>query len=136
MSVDFDPVRLRPSRRRLDPVVIGVVVVVVALAAAVVKPWEVGLVHRAAVTASSAPNAPAASIPTESHLPAAELAAIHMPTWADLAPIVAPHDGVGSPDHRGRRSRAGRAATGRLVCRDMVAGDRRERRGPDRGRPA
>ncbi len=95
MSVDFDPVRLRPSRRRLDPVVIGVVVVVVALAAAVVKPWEVGLVHRAAVTASSAPNAPAASIPTESHLPAAELAAIHMPTWADLAPIVAPHDGWG-----------------------------------------
>ena len=31
MSVDFDPVRLRPRRRRIDPLVIGVVIVAIGL---------------------------------------------------------------------------------------------------------
>ncbi len=96
MSVDFDPVRLRPSRRRLDPVVVVVVVVAVALAVAVVKPWEMGPpVRGSAIVAPSVLVASAASVPTASHLPAAELAALHLPTWADLAPIVVPHDAWG-----------------------------------------
>ena len=40
MSIDFDPVPLRPRRRRVDPIVVGVVVVALALGAAVLKPWE------------------------------------------------------------------------------------------------
>ena len=97
MSVDFDPVKLGPSRRRVDPVVIGVIVVVVALGVAVVKPWETGPDHRTAVAVPSVPAASPTSpaSPTASRLPAFELAAIHLPIWADLAPIVVPHDAWG-----------------------------------------
>ena len=40
MSVEFDPVRIGSRRRRLDPLAVGAALVVVALAVAVVKPWE------------------------------------------------------------------------------------------------
>lgn len=96
MSVDFDPVRLGPSRRRLDPVVVGVVAVVVGLAVAVIKPWEGVALQRTALTATAPPTAPAASVAaTAGTLPAVELAAIHLPIWADLSPIVVPHDAWG-----------------------------------------
>ena len=40
VSVDFDPVRLGPRRRRIDPVIVGVIGVVVAIAVAAIKPWD------------------------------------------------------------------------------------------------
>jgi hypothetical protein len=76
-------------------VVVGVAAVVIGLALAVVKPWEGGATQRAAVAATAPPTAPAASVATASQLPAVELAAIHLPIWADLAPIVVPHDAWG-----------------------------------------
>ncbi len=39
-SVEFEPVPLGPRRRRVDPVLIGVVIVVIGLGAAIVKPWD------------------------------------------------------------------------------------------------
>jgi hypothetical protein len=39
-SFGFDPVRVAPPRRRFDPVLLGVIAVVVALGFAIVKPWE------------------------------------------------------------------------------------------------
>jgi hypothetical protein len=89
MSVDFDPVRLVPSRRRLDPVVIGVALVVVGLAVAVVKPWAAGPEGRAAVVPPT-PESSSTSAPTVG--PAIRLASVRAPIWADLAPIVTPHD--------------------------------------------
>ena len=38
-SAAFEPEPLGPRRRRVDPVLVGVVVVVIALAVAVIKPW-------------------------------------------------------------------------------------------------
>jgi hypothetical protein len=97
MSVDFDPVRLRPPRRRLDPIVFGVVAIVIGLGAAVVKPWEAGAVGRTSAAASTAPatSAAAAASVAATQEPATRLASIHTPIWADLAPIVVPHDAWG-----------------------------------------
>ena len=41
-SVGFEPVKVGPRRRRVDPVVIGALVVVIGLVAAIVKPWQGG----------------------------------------------------------------------------------------------
>jgi len=38
MSVDFEPVRLRRQGRRIDPIAVGLALVLIALAVAVVKP--------------------------------------------------------------------------------------------------
>src|SRR4051812_17426011 len=40
MSVEFDPVRLGQRRRRVEPAVVGVIVVTVAVVFALAKPWE------------------------------------------------------------------------------------------------
>ena len=102
MSIDFDPVRLGPRRRRIDPVVIGVVVVVVALAAAVLKPWDWAN-STAAAPSSAAPTAPVAGIPDASAGPAAagrpsaapSVPAGSSPTWADVRPFVTSRDAWG-----------------------------------------
>ncbi len=97
MSVDFDPVRLRPNRRRIDPVVIGIVIVIVGIAAAVLKPWENG----GSATAATTP-APAVAVatPAASAGPAARVGIVPQPvqppgppppTWSDIAPAVASH---------------------------------------------
>ena len=58
MSVDFDPVRLGPNRRRFDPAIVAVLAVVVAFGFAVLKPWESGPVRQAAVVSPTlAPTA-------------------------------------------------------------------------------
>lgn len=94
MSVDFDPVRLRPNRRRIDPVVVGIVVVVVGVAAAVVKPWEG---DRQAATTTTPTPAEAAATTAASAAPAAivpqpvQPTAPPLPTWSDMAPAVAEH---------------------------------------------
>ena len=96
MSIDFDPVPLRPRRRRIDPIVVGVVVVAVALGAAVLKPWETR--QQAAVmpgpsgllaASPSVPPTPRASqrrAPTTGPL---------QPAWAEIAPEVTPHELLG-----------------------------------------
>lgn len=96
MSVDFEPVKLDPRRRRIDPVVIGAIVVVVALATAVLKPWEP---HEAAAPAAPSPIAARASglpgasgrPPVPAASPSASLAPgfLAMPTWAEVGPAVA-----------------------------------------------
>lgn len=42
MSVEFEPVKLGPRRRRADPVVVGAMVVLLGLVAAIIKPWTLG----------------------------------------------------------------------------------------------
>ncbi|HEV8402541.1 MAG TPA: hypothetical protein VGQ31_05860 [Candidatus Limnocylindrales bacterium] len=95
MSVDFDPVRLRPNRRRIDPVVVGIVVVVVGIAAAIVKPWEGG---RQGIAIAPSPPAPAAAA-TQAIRPA-PVGIVPQPvpppgppppTWSDMAPALVDH---------------------------------------------
>jgi hypothetical protein len=42
VSVDFEPVKLGPRRRRVDPVAVGALVVVIGVVAAFLKPWNAG----------------------------------------------------------------------------------------------
>ncbi|MBI3749697.1 MAG: hypothetical protein HY262_12760, partial [Chloroflexi bacterium] len=42
MSVEFEPVKLGPRRRRLDPVVVLALAVAIGLVVAIVKPWNGG----------------------------------------------------------------------------------------------
>ena len=99
MSVDFDPVRLRPNRRRIDPVVVGIIVVLVGIAAAVVKPWEGD--RQAALAATTPPPSVAAATPAATSPPVGivpqpvEPAGPPPPTWSDMAPAVTEHTGWG-----------------------------------------
>ena len=96
MSVDFDPVRLAPSRRRLDPVVIGVVASRRPRAGvAVVKPWATGPEGRRCASASADRRRIRLDEQADRAGPAIRLASVHAPIWADLAPIVTPHDAWG-----------------------------------------
>ena len=99
MSVDFDPVRVRPNRRRIDPVVVGTIVVVIGLVAAVVKPWEDGarrLVHdRRPRRSSRSPTAAPSSLPVGLAQTARADARSPSPTWADLAPALSDHPAWG-----------------------------------------
>ena len=101
MSVDFDPVRLAPRRRRIDPIALGVVMVVVALGAAVVKPWEAGpLSQQTGPSAVAAVQPTATTPPANPPAPSAGGPAIHrvaarQPTWSEISPIVTPHDAWG-----------------------------------------
>ena len=92
MSVDFDPVRLRPNRRRIDPVVMAVMVVVLGIAAAVIKPWEdrrpadvpvPSAAPAVAVARALASARPAAIVPRSFQAPGPPPL-----TWSDLAPAV------------------------------------------------
>jgi len=98
VSVDFEPVRVGGRRPRIDPLAVGAVAVVIALAIAVVKPWEssaggaspapaVGVVPSASAafgpSASAGPRAaPAAPIATPG---------LPQPTWADIETAVGGH---------------------------------------------
>ncbi len=96
MSVDFDPVRLDPKRRRLDPVVVGVVVVVIALGVAIIKPWESDATHGSVVAASAAPTTSASThqpSPTPSRPERVGAAPL---SWADVATVVADHEAWGA----------------------------------------
>jgi hypothetical protein len=114
VSVEFEPVQLGP-RRRVDPVVIGALVVVVALAAAVVKPWNTGpVVGIAAVGPGNAAQTPSPSAPRpEPSLvsPSPSLPPIVQPvntaafaTWGRVRAVVEPHDEWGIRAIVGRSS--------------------------------
>jgi hypothetical protein len=117
VSVEFDPIRVR-RRRRLDPVVLGIGVAVVALVAAVAKPWETstgGLAEASPAAAASSrvdiasnapPSAPSrrpSAVPeTEDGIPSL--------SWSDLAGIVGSHPALGAlvvTGHASRFTRAG-----------------------------
>ncbi len=98
MTVDFDPVPIDRRGRRVDPVIVGVVVVVVALVVAIAKPWDsgspAGLASASdrpiATPASPSPSvSPAGPTPNPTPIPALP------PTWADLAEVVTTHDAWG-----------------------------------------
>ena len=95
MSVEFEPVRLGPRRRRIDPLVVGLIVIVAAGAVAVVKPWEGG--PDGAAASSSAAVASGSAGPVASGLaarpirvPASNPPRLPAPTWNEIGPI-APH---------------------------------------------
>jgi hypothetical protein len=121
VSVEFDPVRLGPRRRRGDPVVIGAIVVIVGLALAVMKPWEGGGLAggpgpTAAAAAVSSPVAGASASPSPSSAPrtrpSVRRPAPPAPTWADIGPAVGAHDSFGAlAILLGRRLTVGGAAT-------------------------
>ncbi len=126
MTVEFEPVRIGPRRRRLDPLLVGVVAIVVVLGVAVLKPWDragsnpgpaasppagATAVAAGAQASPSAPRDPASSPPDA---PAGSDGLEPVPTWADLRPYVADH------------GRAG--ATAILLGRTAQGGDRTARR--------
>ena len=79
---EFEPTRLAPRRRRLDPVLVGALIVVAAVAAAVVKPWDL---------------APTEGDASASAPPAVASGAVGAP--ATSAPLIpAPSDGSWTPD--------------------------------------
>jgi hypothetical protein len=96
VSVDFDPVRVRPNRRRIDPVVVGIIVVLIALAVAIIKPWED---HDVAIVTGPSSAAPAVAASTD--VPGSDavgpiehaqrVPGRPPPTWSDLAPALTDH---------------------------------------------
>ncbi len=78
--VQFDPVRIGPRRRRFDPLLLGVLAVVVALGAAIVKPWESA---PAGVASSSASPSGPGSGATASSSPATQSAPSALPAPLD-----------------------------------------------------
>ncbi|TFG68356.1 MAG: hypothetical protein E4H24_03825 [Thermomicrobiales bacterium] len=107
MSVDFDPVRLDRKRRRLDPLVIGSIVVVFALVLAIAKPWN-GQGTSSPLAQTSAKPSPTASVGSASGTPPANAAvdpvrpppspdpiAAYLPDWPALAGLVTVHDAWG-----------------------------------------
>ncbi len=100
MSVDFDPVRLGPRRRRIDPVLVGVVVVAIALVAAVLKPWEAGPAPGRPDASAAAPAAAAAGTTAASAgIPAGPSGTVVpsglSPTWDDIRPYATARDAWG-----------------------------------------
>jgi len=99
VSVEFDPVKIGPRRRRIDPVAVGILVVVVALLAAVVKPWEhvpvavvpplPSLADTVPVVTPSPSSRPSQPVPSEAPPVAPPL------TSTDLAAVITPHDAWG-----------------------------------------
>ena len=107
MSVDFDPVRLGPRRRRVDPVLVGVVIVMIGLAAAVLKPWESGSesgrprASAAAPVAAATGAAPASTGVSVGPSPigrplSGDVAPSRLsPTWDDIRPYATARDAWG-----------------------------------------
>jgi hypothetical protein len=113
MSVEFEPVKLGPRRRRVDPVAIGALVVVIGLVAAVLKPWDAGVSGTTAsdglaAASASPPEAGSAAAPSRldslsgprstarpvlSRTVSASTAALA--SWDDVRTVVRPHDAWG-----------------------------------------
>ena len=115
MSVEFEPVRIAPRRRRVDPVAVLALTVTIGLVAAILKPWNTGAAPTdaiapevAAASPSSASNSapataapspasaapsPASAPPSPAVIPIAQPAstASHA-TWDRVRAAVRPHD--------------------------------------------
>lgn len=84
---EFEPVRIGPRRRRVDPVALGLVVIVVALAIAVVKPWAGDGSQVATVPSATPPTTPATPLPSTLDT----RGALVPPLWADVRSVVERH---------------------------------------------
>ncbi len=94
-SVEFERVALGRRRRRIDPAVIGVVLVAVGLTVAVVKPWggdpsgppsDVALATRSSDPVASGPPSG-----NDRPIPAVVLAAAPTLEWDDVASVIRSH---------------------------------------------
>ena len=100
-SVAFERVPLGGGRggRRFDPVLLGVVAVVIALGAAIVKPWDTanegGAGAASASHAAASPAAGAATAPASAPPAAAEAILTAPITWPRAAAAIRPHDDWG-----------------------------------------
>jgi hypothetical protein len=105
VSVEFEPIRLGHRRRRLDPAVVGVVAVAIALGAAVFKPWgnEPPAAPDASAGMSTEPSAADASaaVPSPSAAPSIALPRVIRANrtstlaWPQVEPILHWHDAWG-----------------------------------------
>ena len=101
MSVDFEPVKLGPPPRRVDPVRLVIAAVLVGLALAIAKPWtptvgpNVPLPSTAVVPPSLSSTARPTSVPTSRAARTTDATGIPAPTWAELAAVIEPHDRLG-----------------------------------------
>jgi hypothetical protein len=104
VSVEFEPVKLGPRRRRLDPLAIGAALVALGLIAAVLKPWSAqtepasGAPDAALVSRAPSPGAPATpaasqSVATPPPTPPTSTAALA--SWDRVRPAVAAHESWG-----------------------------------------
>ena len=97
MSVDFDPVKVGSRQRRVEPLAIGVLAVLIAMAVAVVKPWQSGAVNAPAgdlPAGAAQPDGSAAPVTTAGAQTAVARVA-RTPTWSDLEPAIKSHDAWG-----------------------------------------
>ena len=91
---EFRPVKLGPRRRRLDPLAVGVLLVIGALVLAVVKPWGEEAAELAAVPSlAPSPAESASAVPSAS--PGEPVDPMALPTWSDVVPVVARHPAWG-----------------------------------------
>ena len=102
MSVDFDPVKIGPRRRRVDPVRALIVVVVLGLVVAIVKPWSLNAAPDApappVAVAETSPSVAPAGSPTAaptSRTVRAPSTGVPAPTWDEVAPVIEKHDAWG-----------------------------------------
>ena len=101
VSVDFDPVKIGPRPRRIDPVRAVILVVAVGLAVAIVKPWAIG------EPSDTPPPSLAAAAPRSRRAcrrrparprerPGPPLRpAYRPPTWDEVEPVIEAHDAWG-----------------------------------------
>jgi hypothetical protein len=98
VTVEFEPVRLGARRRRIDPVAAGAIVVVIAVAMSVVKPWGDGSGPNGAAADAVGTAQPAVATPQPPATPVAVIPRIisastrPTPSWADIQPVVQRHD--------------------------------------------
>ncbi len=103
MSVDFDPVKVGPRPRRIDPVRALILIVVVGLAVSVVKPWSLSAspdlpapsVAVAVTQPSKAPSVTATAAPTARRVRTPISVGVPAPTWDEVAPVIQSHDAWG-----------------------------------------
>lgn len=84
---EFEPVRIGPRRRRVDPVALGVVLILAALALAVIKPWGGEETQLAAVPSASPATSPASPQPSID-----TRGALVPPLWEDVRSVVERRD--------------------------------------------
>lgn len=88
MTVEFEPVRLGARHRRFDPVALGAVVVAIAVAISIVKPWDE---PAQGTPPGASPVATASAAPP----PVINARAEAPPTWAQIEPVVRRHEAWG-----------------------------------------
>jgi hypothetical protein len=89
-SASFDPERLTPRRRRIDPIVVAVPVVIAGIVVAILKPW-VGPTEAPSppTVAEASPVAPAPDVPRR-------VTAEPLVRWPEVVAVTTAHDAWGA----------------------------------------